>query len=165
MQTEVFAGLPENAQLWVYGFDRPLTHPELDCVRDHLERFMPTWKSHGTQVEGKFKILEDRFVLISGHLPDGISGCSIDESVRQLKYLKNAHGLDGLNRSLIFYRDAAGTIQSAPFLELPKLVQADVLKPESIVFDTTVTTLGQFRSGSFEKQLKDSWHGSQIAQT
>ena len=127
-----------------------------------LDQFLPSWVSHGVPVEGKFRIYEDHFVLLVGQSTAGISGCSIDSSVNNFKDLRDHYGLDGLDRSLVFFRNEKGIIQSRHFLDFQKLVKSGLIDAETKVFDTSITTLGQLRQGKFEKPLWNSSYASRF---
>ena len=157
-----FSIFGDAARLWVYPFRDPLTGPPRSLLGQTLNGFLPTWASHGARVEGRFLIHEDRFVLLVGNSPAGISGCSIDSSVENFKMLRDRHGLDGLDRSLVFFRDTAGRIQAEHFFDFQKLVSSGRIVPDTPVFDTTITTLGELREGGLEKPFQDSWHGARF---
>ncbi len=153
-----FSHLPDDAQLWVFGFKQPLGERQKALIRETLEGFMPEWASHGAPVRCGFEILHDRFVLVAAISSDGMSGCSIDSCVREFKNLRDVHGLDGLDRSLVFFRGSDGTIDVSPFLAFRELAESGSLTGASLVFDTTIVKLGDFRSGRFERRFQDSWH-------
>lgn len=153
-----FSALPDKAQLWVYGFRNPLSAAQKRIIKGRLEAFLTSWSSHGRPVNGAFDFYGDHFVLLAGWLSDGISGCSIDESVRQFRLMKDEEGLDGLDRSLIYYRDAASKIQAVPYLQFQKVLDSGSLTAESPVLDTTIQSLGELRDGAFERTFKGSWH-------
>ena len=158
-----FFGFEDDTRLWIYPFRNPLDESGTSLLRQTLGHFLPTWVSHGAPVEGQFRIHEARFVLLIGQSAAGISGCSIDSSVKNFKDLRDQHGLDGLDRSLIFFRDSEGAIQGRHFLDFQKLAVSGEILPETPVFDTTITTLGQLRRGDFEKPFHESWHTDRFA--
>jgi hypothetical protein len=158
MNLSVFEELPDQAPLWVYAFERPLGVDEMRLVEESLTAFMREWHSHKKDVYGVFAIVHDRFVILSGASRDGISGCSIDSSVAQFKHFRDEHGLNGLNRNLVFYRDTDGAIQSSDRAGFRAAAADGRVGPTTMVFDTTVPTLGALRSGRFELPLSGSWH-------
>ena len=163
MELQEFSLFGDDARLWVYPFREPLTEPTSALVEQTLSGFLPGWASHGVRVEGRFVIHEDRFVLLVGHSQGGISGCSIDNSVQNFKALRDRHGLDSLDRSRIFFRDAQGCIQSDHFFDFQKLVSSGSILPDTPVFDTTITTVGELREGGLEKPFRDSWHAERFS--
>ena len=153
-----FAQFSETSRLWIYGFQNPLGAPHRQQIAETLQAFLPSWASHGAPVEGAFAIAEDRFVLLAGQLGDGISGCAIDSSVRCFTQLRDHYGLDGLDRSLVFYRDTASAIQAVSFFDFQHLVDDGTITSGTRVFDNTIDTVGQLRQGAFEMDFDASWH-------
>lgn len=158
MDVDIFREFPDDARLWVYAFERPLSADESRLVHGRLEAFMRDWHSHKKDVSGAFAIYHDRFVILCGASHDGISGCSIDSSVQQFKHFRDEHGLDGLNRNLVFYRDGDGDIQAVERADFRQEIEAGRLGPDTIVFDTTLQTLGDLRADRFELPMRESWH-------
>ena len=163
MDFQNFSVFGDDSQLWVYPFREPLTEPTSRLVEQTLNEFLPGWASHGTAVRGRFLIYADRFLLLTGDCPAGISGCAIDSSVGNLKVLRDQHGLDGLDRSLILFRDTEGRILAEHFSDFQKLTSCGRILPNTPVFDTTITTLGELRAGGLEKPFQDSWHAARFS--
>jgi hypothetical protein len=159
MIPETFQSFPDSARLWVYGFERPLGRNDRRLIDDRLAGFMKHWHSHHVGVQGAYAVLHDRFVLLCGASTNGISGCSIDSSVEHFKFFRDQHGLDALNRDLVHYRLADGTIGAVE----RQAFQAEVVNgrcgPQTAVFDLTIGTLGDLRRGRFEVPMAEAWHG------
>lgn len=158
MEQSQFAKFPDEAQLWIYGFEQPLSIDESRIVSERLTSFMDEWHSHEKDVRGAFAILHDRFVILSGANRDGISGCSIDSSVENFKYFRDKHGLDGLNRNLVFYRGDDGEIKAVERAAFKAEIDAGRCGPDTPVFDTTLSNLGELRADRFEIPMRESWH-------
>jgi hypothetical protein len=158
MDLSNFQGLPDDAQLWVFGFDRPLTRLDRENIEKQLDVFLPQWASHQAPVHGAYTVFSDRFLLLAGHCPEGLSGCSMDSCVSVFKLLKARSDLDALNRSLVFYRNRAGQIQSLDRPSFQRRVDSGEITPTSTVFDTTLDKLAQLRSGRLETTFEKSWH-------
>lgn len=162
MMKNLFAGFPDDARLWVYPLSRPLTPDELGRVTTELSAFVPTWNSHGAPVHGAFEIVEHRFVLIAGYVDAGIGGCSTDSMVRVMKQLREA-GIDGFDRSLVFFRDAAGKIQTVKRDDFQQLVGKGQVGADTVVFDPTIQSVGDLRRGALETTFARSWHARAFA--
>lgn len=150
--------MPDDARLWVYGLDRPLTADETERVQKHLAAFASEWTSHGARVTGACDVVEGRFVLMSGFCADGISGCSTDSSVAAIRMLASKFGVNGLDRSLVFFREANGTISALSRVDFQREVDAGRITPDTTVFDTTLQTVADLRAGRFETAFRDCWH-------
>ena len=158
MDLSNFRDLPDDAHLWVFGFADPLSDRDKENIEKHLDAFLPRWTSHQVPVRGAYTVLYDRFVLVAGHCRKGLSGCSMDSCVSNFKQLKAQCGLDALNRSLVFYHDREGQIQSLDRPLFQRKVDSAEITPATTVFDTTLQKLGQLRSGDLETLLGKSWH-------
>jgi hypothetical protein len=162
MNLERFQHLSDESRLWVYGFGARLRNEDRQLLEARLAAFLTEWETHGSPVEGAFDFLEDRFLLLAGFAPGGLSGCSVDASVRVFKDLRG-EGLDGLDRSRIYFRSSEGDIRSVHFSQFQTLVDSGEVGGSTPVFDTNFSTLGQLRSEAIEKPLAESWHARAFA--
>ncbi|MGD9489862.1 MAG: hypothetical protein AB7W47_17705 [Calditrichaceae bacterium] len=150
----MFDTLSDKARLWIYGFSNQLSSSEKGIVQAVFDEFMKSWNAHGEPVKGDFEILYDRFVMLAAE--DTVSGCSIDSSTRILKNLKLHHGIDAMDQNLIFYK--ISEIRSVNRQTFQSLVNRDLIKPDTIVFNLSLTLLKELRSGLFERPFSESWH-------
>jgi hypothetical protein len=157
-QLSRFESLPDDARVWVYGFDRVPDADTLSRMSDVLDHFIKTWVSHDVPVQGAYAILEDRFLVFAGHCSDGISGCSTDASVRVVKALRDHFDVDGLDRSRVFFRDENDRVTSLSRVDFQRKVEAGILGPGTVVFDNTIHDLSDLRAGKFETTFEKSWH-------
>ncbi|HET6462888.1 MAG TPA: hypothetical protein VFH33_03725 [Candidatus Krumholzibacteria bacterium] len=155
----LFPNFPEDAKLWVYAMPRPLTDEQRKLVTSRLVEFVTQWQSHGTPVHGAFDIIENQFVLIAGYVDDGVSGCSTDSMVRVMKQLRE-EGLDGFDRSWVYYRDGEGRIHSVTRSMFQGLVTDGKIGADTVVFDPTIQFVGDLRGGGFETNFSKSWHSA-----
>jgi hypothetical protein len=156
----MFAGFPDAAKLWVYALSRPLSATERELVESKLSAFIGAWSSHGAPVHGAYDIFEDRFVLIAGYLDDGVSGCSTDSMVRVMKDLRENASIDGFDRSLVFFRDAAQAVHAVTRDGFQAMVSAGHVDADTPVFDATIQFVGDLRRGGFETTFGRSWHSA-----
>jgi len=155
--TNLFATFPDEARLWVYALARPLSDTERDMVASRMSAFVEQWNSHGAPVKGAFEIVENRFVLIAGDAAEGLGGCSTDSMVRVMKGLRE-EGIDGFDRSLVFFRDANNSVQAVSRADFQELVSAGQVDANTPVFDGTIQFIGDLRRGAFETAFARSWH-------
>ena len=157
--TDLFPNYPDNARLWVFALARELSPSERALVGEQLDDFTRTWKSHGAPVHGAYEILENRFVLIAGYVDDGVSGCSTDSMMRVMTSLKKEQGIDGFDRTVVFFRKD-GQVRAATREEFQKLVDAGEVQDQTAVFDATIQTVGDLRAGRFETTFARAWHAT-----
>jgi len=157
--SQLFAGFSDDARLWVYPLSRPLSVADRARVTERLNAFLGEWNSHGAPVRGAYEICEDRFVLIAGTVDDGVSGCSTDSMMKVMKALRE-EGIDGFDRTLVFFRDATGKVQAVSRADFQVLVSAGQVDVNTPVFDGTIQFIGDLRRGGFETSFGRSWHAN-----
>jgi hypothetical protein len=156
--------LPPDARLWAFGSDRALTPDEAKQVTEALTRFIERWTAHSDELTAGFRLFEDRFVLVAvDESRVAASGCSIDTLIHQLTELERALGVELLNGRLVWYRDASGDIVSCDREEFRQLGEEGQVDGEIGVFDLTLSRLGDWRSGGFERPAAHTWHARLLA--
>lgn len=163
MNEDLFTSFPDSAKLWIYPLARPLTEAGRARVTQRLDGFLREWNSHGAAVIGAYQIFEDRFILVTGYVEDGVSGCSTDSMMRVMKSLRDEYGIDGFDRSLVYFRDADRVLRGVTRPEFKALVSAEQVDADTVVFDSTITTVGDLRAGRFETTFGKSWHARAFA--
>ncbi len=156
----LFSNTPDSARLWVFALARELSPADHALVTERLNAFVGAWKSHGTPVRGAYEVVDNRFVLIVGYVDDGVSGCSTDSMVRVMTSLRKENDIDGFDRTLVFFRDEDGGVRAVARDEFQKMVESGAVGDETIVFDPTVQTVGDLRSGRFETTFARAWHAT-----
>ena len=154
-----FDRLPDDARLWVFAAAHPLDDARRQALLEHADAFLRRWAAHGTPVVGGRELLHGRFLLVGAdERATGVSGCSIDTLFRTLGELEARMGVPLRDGSLVFYRDQQGEVQAEPRAAFRQRAAAGGVTEDTVVFDNTVTTVGQLRAGGWEKPLRDSWH-------
>jgi hypothetical protein len=153
-----FESLPDNARAWVFGADRTLSESAADVLLREVDRFLSQWQAHGFPLTVGRDWKYQRFLTVAvDQSTAGASGCSIDGLFRALKGLEPKLGASLVTSGLIFFRDDNGAIQSTDRERFTELSAKGKLRPETPVFDPTVTTLGEWRA-RFELEAGQSWH-------
>ncbi|MDQ2766951.1 MAG: hypothetical protein M3Y30_07320 [Gemmatimonadota bacterium] len=154
-----FSQLPDDARVWVFGSDRPLNDSQrtrlLAIVDDHLAR----WTAHGAPLTCAREWTENQFLTIGvDQRTEGASGCSIDALFHTLQQLERDLDISLVGGGRVFYRTRNGDVNAVDREEFFGLAERGAISRETPVFDTTVTTLGDWRS-RFEGPAAGSWHG------
>ncbi len=151
---------PRYAQerCWVFGSSLPLDGED-PRLRALLAEFFAGWASHGAPLCGRWQVWEQYFLLIISE-PDGtaLSGCSLDSMQQAIMQIETAMGTQLLDSSRIFFRNPDGIVQMVNRSEFKVLAQTGEIDEETPVFDTTLSRVGDFAEGKFEKPLGQSWH-------
>jgi hypothetical protein len=79
--------------------------------------------------------------------------------VRVMKQLRD-EGLDGFDRTWVYYRDGEGKVNTAARSHFQDLVAKGSVAADTPVFDTTVQFVGDLRRGAFETAFSQSWHAT-----
>jgi hypothetical protein len=155
-----FDSLPDASRVWVFGSNRQLTEESTTTLLKGVEEHLVDWKAHGAPLTVGSQLRDDRFLVVAvDQSTAGASGCSIDGLFRVLQGLESALGASLVGGGRVFYRDRTGAVQSASRGDIESLTKSGAITKDTVVFDTSLTDLGAFRSG-FEKPAKDSWIAS-----
>ncbi len=158
MNLDRLSALSDDARLWIYPAERPLSPSEQTELRDVLDRFCMGWASHGRPVRGAAEVLYDRFLVIAAEIPGGdISGCGIDASSEIVRKTGQGLGIEWLSSLVVFYRDGDG-VRALPRPAFRGLVRDGSVSGRTPVFDLGIGTLGELRAGRFERPASETWH-------
>lgn len=157
-----FDTLPDASRVWIFGSDRTLTEEGTTALLKGVDEFLGDWKAHGEPLSVGSQLRDGRFLVVAvDQSTAGASGCSIDGLFRVLQRLESSVGASLVGGGRVYYRDGHGVVQSAARNEIPSLATSGAISKDTVVFDTTITDLGTFRTG-FEKRAKESWIGELI---
>ena len=153
-----FEDLPDAARTWVFGSDKTLDQSATDVLLREVDRFLSQWNAHGAPLTVGRDWKYGRFLTVAvDQSTAGASGCSIDGLFRALKTLESRLGAGMVTSGLVFYRDEKGKIQSVDRDQFSALGAEGKVRPNTQVFDPTVTTVGEWRA-RFELEAAQSWH-------
>ncbi len=159
-----FEEMPGFARLWIYQANRKFTPADRSNVESALMQLCHDWSAHGTPLHTSFKIEFDQFVILTvDERAAGASGCSIDGSVRLLKELQHAAGLDFFDRHQVAFLKG-NAISLFPVSELKTLFETHVLSGDQIAFNNTLTTKAEWEQ-SWKIAVKDSWLSRYLPKT
>lgn len=150
--------LPEEARLWIFSAERPLTAGEQSRLLAAVDDFISQWKAHDTFLTAGRELQYSRFLFVAvDQRQAGPSGCSIDALIRRMKVLQQELGVELVNHAPVLFRrgDAIERVERERFGEL---AAAGEISIETTVFDNTLTRLGDVRAGLWETRAADSWH-------
>lgn len=152
--------LPDEARVWVFGADRPLSGSEAASLLEAVDEFLAGWQAHGAALTAGRDWRESRFLTVAvDSSGSAASGCSIDALYGTLRRVERGLGVRLLGSSRVYWRDASGVVQSAKRGDLDALVRDGVIAAETSVFDLTVQSLAAWRC-SLEVPARASWHAA-----
>lgn len=142
-----FNQLPKSARVWIYQSSRDLNDVEVGSISVELTSFCDGWSAHGAGLRSSFQILYNRFIIIAvDEVHNMATGCSIDSSVNQVKFLENKYGLNLMDRTQVaFMVDNELYVESLSAIK--EKVSEGVISAGTKTFNNLVETVGDFDAG------------------
>ena len=154
-----FESLPDSSRIWIFGSDRPVTGSAADKLLAEVDQFLDAWRAHGEPLRCGRLWADSRFLVVGVDQSDAhASGCSIDGLFRRLQQLEGTIGARLVGGGRVYYRDHSGAAQSVERAGLDALIASGEVGPDSVIFDTTITDLGEWRA-RFERPARKTWVG------
>lgn len=151
-----------QSSVWIYQSNRQFTANEATEINRLLVDFINKWTAHGKQLKAKAELLYNTFIVITvDEQVAEATGCSIDASVREMKKIEQAFGVDLFNRYNLAYKTDNG-ISILSKEDFETLIVAKKIDNETIVFNNMVQTLAEMQT-KWEVPLKHSWHHAVFA--
>lgn len=148
----------DKAHVWFYFAPGTLSNIQIEQFEFQRNEFLRSWNTHGKPNAGDVFLLERRLIIIVGENGvEGISGCSIDKSVAWIKSLSLEWGMDLMDRNWVMFEKLPGVIEFSRLNLFWALRKAHEVTDDSLIFDTSLQTLGQLRR-EFKKPFSQSWH-------
>jgi hypothetical protein len=162
MPLAAFDALPDDARLWIFGASAPIDDVDEQKLLAAVDGFLLQWKAHGNPLTASRDWRDEHFLAIAvDQRTEGASGCSIDGLFRTLQGLETALGASLVGGGLVYFRDPLGFVHAIPRDDFETLARTGDVNGDTKVFDTTLTTLGDYRT-KFERRAADSWHAALI---
>lgn len=159
MNRRDFEGFPDESRIWVFGAERSLDDAEAGLLLAAVDGFLSSWKAHGVPLRAGRTWRYGRFLIVCADTTVALpSGCSIDALTAVLRETEAQIGVRFLGNEAVWYRDRAGSVRRATRPEFRRLAGTGEVTPESVVFDNSLTSLDQLRSGGWEGPAAERWH-------
>jgi hypothetical protein len=153
-----FGTLPDESRLWIFGVERTLSEAEQENLLGAVDLFFETWAAHGAPLRCGRDWRWGRFLLVAvDEASAPPSGCSIDAMVGVLKDQERRLGMRILDNTPVWFVDG-GEVKRMSRSEFRRLAEEGAVGPDTVVFDNTVTSLKEARSGRWEGPARASWH-------
>lgn len=151
-----------QSRVWIYQSDRKFTSTEETEILNKLAAFTNQWKAHGNELLAKAEIRYGFFIILTvDENQAGVTGCSIDSSVRLIKEIEQEYHVDLFNRFNIAYK-VNGEVVVNSKEDFETLVNIKQVTPETIVFNNMVQNLAELET-KWEVPFKNSWHSTVFA--
>ena len=158
-----FTSMPDDGRLWVFSAAQALDADASARLLEVVDSYLDKWRAHGTPLQAARDWRDSRFLAIAvDEKATGASGCSIDGMFRVLAELEQEIGTSMVGAGRVFWRDSSGSIISGTRQEFSAASRVGDVTPETMVFDPSITTVGEWRK-SFERPTQSSWHARLVA--
>ena len=155
-----FTDLPDDARCWVFAAAAPLDEADTPRLLGAVDGFLLTWQAHGAPLTSGREFRDEHFLVIGvDERAADASGCSIDGLFRILQGMEDGIGTSMVVGGRVHFRGAAGMVFGCSRAEFEALAAEGEVTGETPVFDTTVTTVGAYRTG-FERAARQSWQAA-----
>lgn len=152
---EIINNFAPTAKVWVYQATRDITAEEFSKITAQLTEFTTSWNSHGSPVEGGFEIKHNRFIILLATEASGVSGCSIDSSVKVIREIEATYKLGLLDRGTVSYLDQE-QVKAIPFTAIKKTIDEGKITPSTLIFNNAVSDLAELERVWLQK-AENSW--------
>jgi hypothetical protein len=147
--------LNPESRLWIYTSPRPFSEAEKQKIQTALDDFTSQWQAHGKDVYSHGAVIEDHFIfLFADENRSGVTGCSIDASVRLFRELSLMLEVDLFDR-MRFYSAEGDKPACYDRRAFENALEHGEVTGETMIFDTTVPTKAAFEK-SWKKPLSQS---------
>ena len=142
------ADFNDNSRVWIYQSSRIFSNDEALHIKDMLHDLVANWKSHGAPVKGYANLFFSQFIiLIADEAATGVSGCSIDSSVRILQQIEQRFKVEMFNwESLAFLVN--DKVQVIPRQQFNYALENNFITPQTLFFNNVVAS---------KKELEEKW--------
>lgn len=142
------ADFNDNSRVWIYQSNRLFTISEALQIEDMLNALVANWKSHGVPVKGYANLFFGQFItLMADENASGVSGCSIDSSVRIIQQIEQQFKVEMFNwQSLAFIVN--DKVQIIPRQQFNYSLENNLITTQTLFFNNVVAT---------KKELENNW--------
>ncbi len=152
-----YSEMPENSRVWVYQASRSLSASEQKIISDNCVLFLEQWTKHGSDLKASFTLDYNQFLtLVVDESFMGVSGCSIDASVRFVKELGKVLEVDFMDKMKIAVKEE-GNIVLYSMKTFKDAIVENQINSKAIVFNNLVQTK-KAKIDQWEVVAADSWH-------
>ena len=157
--SEKFAGLSDDARLWIFQSERKLEPHEINMISNHLSQFVENWTSHNRELLAQSAVVLDHFVLIAldESRSSSASGCSIDNMTHQIQSLGAHLGLNLMDRTTFYFLKEGEVIEGIVMNDVAEAYRAGKINDSSRVFNSLIKSKSDLDDG-WLIPLGESWH-------
>ncbi len=151
----------DNSRVWIYQASRLFTISEALQIEDILNDLVKNWNAHGAPVKGYANLFFGQFIiLMADETATGVSGCSIDSSVRIIQQIEKQFSVEMFNwQNLAFV--VKDKVQVIPRQQFSYALENNFISPDTLFFNNVVATKKELEN-NWMIPVKDSWLKTKI---
>lgn len=129
---------PKDTKVWIFCADKHLSEDLTAQIKQSLNEYLPTWKSHEMDNESHYELLYSQVIVLTATNAEcGASGCSIDSMTNFIKQLGLKHHIDFFNRLLIHVVHE-NKLQTFTTAEISNAINSGILSSDSKMVNISV---------------------------
>lgn len=132
----IFDSLHPRSKIWIYINSKVFDNKTKKKINLSFLNFQEDWKSHGLNINGKIKFLNDHLMVIGAqYLPEPMCGRAVDAQVRFITKINTEFNLDLLNRTNIAFLES-DSIKVYNYNHLQSLIKENLINKDSLLVNT-----------------------------
>ncbi len=127
-----------SSRVWIYQCNRCFTLNETLEIEELLQNFTANWNSHGNAVKGFANLFFGQFIIfMADETATGVSGCSMDSSVRMVKNIEEDYHVQLFDRQTLAF-GVDERIQLVPLSMLNYEIDNGIITADTLYFNNTI---------------------------
>lgn len=137
-----FQNLTDQASIWIYQADRQLDAATIQAILDRAKPFLDTWTSHGRPLLAGAEIRHTYFLILGIEKADfELSCCTTDSAIQFLHGLKEAMGIDFLDRKKVVIQ-SSNQYTAIPIQEIKEKLKTKSIPSDAYTFNNIINQKG-----------------------
>jgi hypothetical protein len=150
-----FDSLPDQSRIWIFSSTRVMDSAVQEQLLQSTLNFLTEWTAHNRALTASAQVVDGVFLVVSvDESTTGASGCSIDKLYRFVKEAESRLSVQLMDRLHVLF--PGNPVSIAHSSKIQSMINAGELTGDSLVYNTSLTDLGQFRS-NFRTPLQKTW--------
>jgi len=138
----------DNSRVWIYQSSRLFTISEALHIEDMLNDLVANWNSHGIPVKAYANLFFGQFIILMvDEAATGVSGCSIDSSVRVIQQIEKEFKVEMFNWQNLAFA-VKDKVQIIPRQQFNYALENNFITTDTLFFNNVVET---------KKELEENW--------
>jgi len=132
----IFDTLHPRSKIWIYINSKAFDIETKKNIISSFLNFQEDWKSHGSNIEGEIKFLNNHLMVIGAqYKPEAMCGRAVDAQVRFITKINSEFNLDLLNRTNIAFLES-DSIKVYNYNNLQSLMRKNLINKDSLLVNT-----------------------------